>query len=72
MGLMPLNISDEVARRSGLNAANFSRHELTVRNRREPLTVIAVEDVRLLARVGETSGAGTEQRRSEIESAKSG
>jgi adenylate cyclase len=44
-----LVISHEVARRAGLDAARFARHELTVRNRREPLTVLAVDDVEQLS-----------------------
>jgi adenylate cyclase len=43
-----LVISDEVAKRSGLNATAFPRHELTVRNRREGLTIFVVEDVEVL------------------------
>ena len=40
-----LVISDEVAKRSGLNATALPRHELTLRNRREALTIFVVEDV---------------------------
>jgi adenylate cyclase len=43
-----LVISDEVAKRSGLNATVFPRHELTVRNRREALTIFVVDDVEVL------------------------
>ena len=44
-----LVISDEVARRAGLDAAQLSRHELTVRNRRGPLNVFTIDDVRTIA-----------------------
>jgi adenylate cyclase len=44
-----LVISDEVAKQSGLDAARFARHELTVRNRREPLTIFAIDEVGRLA-----------------------
>ena len=44
-----LVLSEEVARQSGLNTASLQRHELTVRNRREALTIFAVEDVAVLA-----------------------
>lgn len=40
-----LVISDEVAHRSGLNTTALPRHELTVRNRREALTIFVVDDV---------------------------
>jgi adenylate cyclase len=43
-----LVISDEVAKRSGLNATAFPRHELTVRNRREALMIFVVNDVEVL------------------------
>ena len=43
-----LVISHEVAQRSGLNTAALPRHELTVRNRREALTIFVVEDVTML------------------------
>jgi hypothetical protein len=42
-------ISDEVAKQSGLDAARFARHELTVRNRREPLCIFAIDEVGRLA-----------------------
>jgi adenylate cyclase len=44
-----LVISDQVAKHSGLNAERFARHELTVRNRREPLTVFAIDDLQTLS-----------------------
>ena len=43
-----LVISDEVARRSGLDTAQLVRHELTVRNRREALSIFVVDDVTVL------------------------
>ena len=43
-----LVISDEVARQSGLNTTALPRHELTVRNRREALTIFVVDDVEVL------------------------
>jgi adenylate cyclase len=42
-------ISEQVVRQSGLNAERFARHELTVRNRREPLTVFAIDDLQTIA-----------------------
>ena len=44
-----LVISEEVAQQSGLNTAALARHELTVRNRREALTIFAVDDIAVLA-----------------------
>jgi adenylate cyclase len=43
-----LVISDEVARQSGLDTALLPRHELTVRNRREALSIFVVDDVGVL------------------------
>jgi adenylate cyclase len=43
-----LVISEEVAQRSGLNTGALARHELTVRNRREGLTIFVVDDVGVL------------------------
>ena len=43
-----LVISDEVARRAGLDTAKLSQHELTVRNRREALSIFVVDDVEAL------------------------
>ena len=40
-----LVFSEEVARRSGLDTARLVRHELTVRNRREALSIYVVDDV---------------------------
>ncbi|HWL73812.1 MAG TPA: adenylate/guanylate cyclase domain-containing protein, partial [Burkholderiaceae bacterium] len=45
-----LVLSDEVAKRSGLNTTGLPRHELTVRNRQGALTIYAVEEVGLLGR----------------------
>ena len=44
-----LIISEEVARQAGLVVSAFPRHDLTVRNRREALTIFVVEDVETLA-----------------------
>jgi class 3 adenylate cyclase len=41
-----LVISEEVARQSGVNVAELPRHEVTVRNRGEALTVFAVREPR--------------------------
>jgi adenylate cyclase len=43
-----LVISEEVVRRSGLDTAQLVRHELTVRNRREALSIFVVDDVTVL------------------------
>jgi adenylate cyclase len=43
-----LVISEEVAKRSGVNTTALPRHELTVRNRREALTIFVVDDVEVL------------------------
>ena len=40
-----LVFSEEVAKRSGVKIAGLPRHELIVRNRREALTIFAIEDV---------------------------
>lgn len=44
-----LVLSEEVAKQSGLNTAGLPRHELTVRNRREALTIYALDDVSKIA-----------------------
>ena len=44
-----LVISEQVVGQSGVNAERFARHELTVRNRREPLTVFAIDDLQTIA-----------------------
>jgi adenylate cyclase len=41
-----LVISEEVAKQSALNVSDLPRHELTVRNRREPLAIFVVNDPR--------------------------
>jgi adenylate cyclase len=43
-----LIVSDEVAKRTGLNGGDFPRHELTVRNRSEALAILVVENVEQL------------------------
>jgi adenylate cyclase len=43
-----LVITEEVAKQSGLNTIEFTRHELTVRNRKEALIIFVVEDVAAL------------------------
>jgi adenylate cyclase len=43
-----LVVSDEVAKRAGLNGGDFPRHELTVRNRSEALAILVVENVEQL------------------------
>ena len=40
-----LVISEQVAQQAGMNVASFARHELTVRNRREALTIYVIKDV---------------------------
>jgi adenylate cyclase len=40
-----LVISEEVALQAGVDAAELSRHEVTVRNRGEALTIYAIDDV---------------------------
>ena len=51
-----LVISDAVASRAGVPTAELARHELTLRNRQAPLTVLVVTDAaRLAARL---AGAG--------------
>jgi len=40
-----LIISEQVARYAGLDPSIFQRHELTVRNRREPLAIFVIDDV---------------------------
>jgi hypothetical protein len=37
-----------VAERAGLDVSSFPRHEITVRNRREPLAIRVIDDVRAL------------------------
>jgi adenylate cyclase len=40
-----LVISEEVAQHAGVNVDSFPRHDLTVRNRRESLTIYIIKDV---------------------------
>ena len=40
-----LVISEEVASRAGVDVSAFARHEITVRNRREPLAIRVIPDV---------------------------
>ena len=44
-----LVISEEVARHAGMNVESFPRHDLTVRNRRDTLTIYIIEDVQAAA-----------------------
>jgi adenylate cyclase len=44
-----LVISEQVANYARLNVSGLARHEITVRNRREPLAIFVVEDVAALA-----------------------
>jgi adenylate cyclase len=46
-----LVISEQVAGRAGVDASAFPRHEITVRNRQEPLAVRVIADVRALGAV---------------------
>jgi adenylate cyclase len=43
-----LVVSEQVARRAGLDVTDWPRHELTLRNRGEPLAVRVLDDVRRL------------------------
>lgn len=43
-----LVISEQVAAQAGLDISLHSRHELTVRNRREPLTIFVINDLQSL------------------------
>ena len=43
-----LVISEQVAERAGLDVSAFPRHEITVRNRREPLAIRVIADTRAL------------------------
>jgi adenylate cyclase len=44
-----LVISEEVARHAGVKVDSFPRHDLTVRNRRETLTIYTIKDVQAAA-----------------------
>jgi len=50
-----LIISEYVAARAGIDAAAFPRHELTVRNRQEPLAIRVIDDVHRLPMAERTS-----------------
>jgi adenylate cyclase len=52
-----LVISEEVTRQAGLNVSGLSRHEITVRNRREALVTFAIDDVVALV-TDETAALG--------------
>jgi adenylate cyclase len=43
-----LVISEEVARRAGVDVSRFARHEVAVRNRREPIVIRVIDDVSTL------------------------
>jgi adenylate cyclase len=45
-----LVISEQVAMYAGLDPSSLPRHELTVRNRREPLAIFVVEEVESIAK----------------------
>jgi adenylate cyclase len=45
-----LVISDQVARYAGIDVSAFPRHELTVRERREPIGIRIIDDVQALIR----------------------
>jgi len=53
-----LVISDQVAVRAGLDMSAFPCHELTVRNRRDPLVIRTIDDVQALTQVPESRRAG--------------
>jgi adenylate cyclase len=44
-----LVLSEHVAQRAGIDLTAYPRHELTVRNRTEPLAIYVVEDVHRIA-----------------------
>src|SRR5262245_58066359 len=46
-----LVISEQVAQRAGVDVASYPQHEITVRNRREPLAIRVITDARTLPRV---------------------
>jgi adenylate cyclase len=54
-----LIVSEEVARQSGLNTTMLGRHELTVRNRREVLTIFVIDDIGALALGSTAQTAGS-------------
>jgi adenylate cyclase len=52
-----LVISDLVAARAGLQMSAFPCHEITVRNRRDPLVIRTIDDVQALTQIPESSQA---------------
>jgi adenylate cyclase len=46
-----LVISEQVARRAGVDVSPYARHEITVRNRQEPLAIRVINDARTLPRI---------------------
>ena len=50
-----LVISEQVAERAGIDVSSFPRHEITVRNRREPLAIRVIADVRALTHLSRES-----------------
>ena len=52
-----LVISEQVARRAGLDVTDWPQHELTLRNRREPLVIRVLEDIRRLGAAPRPPGA---------------
>ena len=53
-----LVISDQVAVRAGLDMSAFPCHELTVRNRRDPLVIRTIDDVQALTQIPKSRRAG--------------
>lgn len=51
-----LVISEELAGRAGLDVSTFPRHQLTVRNRAEPVAIRVIENVHQLPALAERSG----------------
>jgi adenylate cyclase len=58
----PLIISEQVANYARLNVSALPRHEITVRNRREPLAIFAVEDVAMVAEQADLNSTGNVSR----------
>jgi len=46
-----LVISEAVAQHAGIDVSGFLRHELVVRNRRDPIAIRTIDDVQAFARV---------------------
>ncbi len=44
-----LVVSEQVIQRAGLDASGFPRHDITLRHREAPLSVVVVTDARRLA-----------------------